>query len=167
MTAVGRTETRVGVGGRRLGSHFVVGVVALAIGMAAAYGLERIGETQQATAAQQTATSRGAAMTTNLSGLWESGLAQQAAMRDQTLIQGRVDSGLARDAITSTAIVHDAWTMRGREMPNHFDALTTSGLAQGAGGATDARSDIGEEMANHLDALISSGLAQQRAIRGS
>lgn len=112
MTVIGRRTTRAQAGGG-VGSYLVVGVVALAIGMAAAYGLLRIGETRGEIEAHPTATEGSALVTANLSGLWESGLAQQHAM-------------------ASAGAFRNARTTRGRKMSNHLDALIVSGLAQQA-----------------------------------
>lgn len=182
MTVLERRAARARRAGAGLWPYLVVGAVALVVGMLAAYGLQRVAATPQP------ATDRGAAATANLAGLWESGLAQQAAIHEQHLLQGRMEAGLVQltaikewhillqgrieaglaqqQAIRGADGFRGAWTMRGKEMTRHVDDLFDSGLAQ-SGQAVPAWFYRGAEMSSHIGGLIESGQAQQAAITGN
>ncbi|MGB8360263.1 MAG: hypothetical protein WCE80_02575 [Acidimicrobiia bacterium] len=164
MTVLERRAARARRAGVDLVPYLVVGAVALVVGMLAAYGLQQVGGAPEPT---QAGADRGAAATVNLAGLWESGLAQQAAIHEQHLLQGRIEAGLAQQqAIGGADGFGEAWTMRGEEMARHVDDLFHSGLAQ-SGQTVSAWFYRGAEMSNHLEGLIESGQAQQAAISGN
>lgn len=186
MTVLERRATRVERVGVGFGSYLVVGLVALVLGMLAAYGLQRAASTP---VLAPTEADRGAAVTTNLAGLWQSGLAQQAVIQEHHLLQGRIEAGLAQQQVMTQryAVIqgriesglaqqaaikaihgfHDAWMMRGEAMTHFVDDLVTSGLAVRDSSFSDAWSQRGAEMSSHLEGLVKSGEAQQAVIAGN
>lgn len=178
MTVLGNRATRVPQAGVGVGVLVTVGLAAVALGLVVGLSLR---ETMDGSSAAAQTTGRATAVSANLTDVWESGLAQQQAMREQvvvletaseiparttaglaqlaaikgqSLLQARIEAGIAqRDALaqrqalvqnriesgraqsramTGTGAFLDAWTMRGRETSKHDDALTSSGLVQGA-----------------------------------
>ncbi|MEA1904002.1 MAG: hypothetical protein U9N56_10790 [Actinomycetota bacterium] len=150
MTVLQRETTASGTEKRSagLGSYFVVGVAALAVGVFGALGIQRVGEASSVSAAQQAATIRATEVGANLDSLWQVGLLQQAAINDAALLQLRIDAGLGQyEAIQENYLLQkrieagllqqqaiDAanadWTTRWSEVDEHLDALVAAGLAQ-------------------------------------
>lgn len=147
-----------GVDVRGIGRYLTVGVASVALGIGLGVGIDRISAAENQTPAHQAMAVRGAAVGEHLDSLWQSGLAQQHAIRDAALLQGRVESGLAQQE----AMFAEAHILQGR---------IESGLAQhdavvSANSAKDAMQMRGAAMADHLDGLIESGKATQNALHG-
>lgn len=170
---------RTGVG---IGVLATVGLVAVAVGLVVGLGLrETLGDPS---AAGQT-TERGTTVTAKLADVWESGLAQQRAMKEQaaaletasetsarttaglaqlaavkgqSLLQNRIEAGIEQRA---------AMVRRQGILQNRIE----SGLAQseamtGTGVFHETWTMRGREMSNHVAALTSSGLVQGASILG-
>lgn len=173
-----REAAGIGFGRVGLGSYLVVGLLAVAVGVGAAIGFNAITGEAEATAAQQAATVRAEGVGENLAGIWQSGLAQSAALEEHAILQGRVEAGLAQAAaiaeqqllqgrieagLAQKEAIHrqnsfsEAWEMRGAEMTRFYGHLVPNSV-------DDAWSMRGEAVTDHLDGLTTSGLAQQEAI---
>lgn len=156
MTVLERRTTRARRAGVGVGSYLVVGAVALVVGMLAALGLQHAGVTS---GPSQEVSDRGTAATAHLAGLWESGLAQQAAIHEQRLLQGRIEAGVAQQ---------QAITQQHSLLPGRIEAGRAQQQAiRGVDGFADAWTLRGAEMSSHRDDLIESGHAQQAAISGN
>lgn len=144
-----------GIDTKGLRAYLVTGAIALVVGVGAAWAYTEL--TTEVPMAPATVDVRSAAIGQHLDELWSSGLAQQAAINQARILQGRVESGLAQQKA-----MQDARVLQGR---------IESGLAQqsaieSARSAHDAMVVRGDAVADHLEGLIESGLAQQAAIAG-
>lgn len=115
-----------------IGRYVFIGLAAFAIGVGAVWGsVTLVGE--DLSPAQQAARIRGSLLPEHLDSIYESGLAQQEAIREAERLQSHIEFGLvAQTALASQRAFKEAWRMRGAEIPNHLDALVASGLAQRA-----------------------------------
>ncbi len=152
--------------GYGIGTYFTVGLAAMALGVGVVWASVQFVGSNDVSAAQQAAVTRGELVDENLESLFRSGLAQQAAARQAAQLQSRIESGLAQQAAVAAAAEQAAIEA------SPFEGRIESGLAQQAaiasaesfGTSWDMR---GTEMANHLDSLVTSGLAQKAAINNS
>lgn len=174
------TREAAGIGTRQfgLGSYIVVGLLAVAVGVGAVAGFNAIAGEAGLSAAQRAAVLRADGVGENLAGLWQSGLAQSAALEEYAVVQSRIEAGVAQSAalaerellqsrveagLAQKAIIEReqafqrAWEMRGAEMTRFYGHLVPNNFD----GAWPMR---GEAMADHVDALTTAGLAQQEAI---
>lgn len=123
-----------------LGSYLVVALVAVAVGVGAAAGFAQVVGEASLTGTHEATVVRGDAVGSNLPELWESGIAQQAAVNEAALMQNRIGVGVIQgQAIQQQALIN---------------ARIDSGLAQQA--------VIHEQQL--LQSRIESGLAQRAAI---
>jgi hypothetical protein len=174
------TSEATGIGIRRfgLGSYIVVGLLAAAVGVGAVTGLNAITGEDEASIAGQAAAVRAEGAGENLAGLWQSGLAQSAAINEYAIVQSRVEAGLAQAAaiaehnllqgrieagLAQKAVIErqrafqEAWEMRGAEMTRVYGHLVPNSFDY-------AWAMRGEAMTDHVSALTSAGLAQREAI---
>lgn len=174
------TRDAAGIGTRHfgLGSYMVVGLLAVAVGVGAVAGLNAISGEAELTTAQRAVAVRAEGVGENLAGLWQSGLAQSAAIEEYAIVQGRIEAGLAQAAaleeyqllqgrieagLAQKAVMErqrafqEAWEMRGAEMTRIYGHLVPNSF-------DEAWSMRGEAMADHLNDLTTSGLAQKEAI---
>ncbi|MEE8376635.1 MAG: hypothetical protein V3S26_09985 [Acidimicrobiia bacterium] len=154
MTAIGKTRGSLASQYQSLGfvKYVGVGIVAVAVGVGAVFGVSTLTGPSEA-AAHRAAFIRGSQVAENVDALTTSGLAQQAAIQSQAVLESRFEAGLAQrtaieqqqllqsriqaglaqaGAIGSARSAQDAWQMRGAAMASHVDELIASGLAQQA-----------------------------------
>ena len=180
--------------GNSVRTYVSVGLVSLAIGIGAVFGVVSIADSaSDVSVAQQAAIDRANQIDDNLDVLVATGLAQQAAMERAAELESRIAAGQVQaEVIASAGAFNGAWRMRGAGMADNLDTLEKVGLAQQAaidqstvlasrvevglvqGAAINSASAFhsawrtrGAGMADNLDTLEKVGLAQQAAIDGS
>ena len=129
MTVLEKKAAR-GVDVRGFASYLAVGVLSVAIGVGVGLGIGVVSEQAFSTPAQQAMVQRAASVGTHLDSIWQTGLAQQKAIKDAALLETRIHTGLAQQqAIQRSGAPRRAMEMRGAAMDEHLDALIRTGAA--------------------------------------
>jgi hypothetical protein len=119
-----------GVDIRGLASYLAVGALSVAIGVGVGLGIGEVSEQALSTPAQQAMVERGAAVGAHLDGIWQTGLAQQKAIKDTVHLEARIHTGLVQQqAIQASEAPRRALEMRGAAMDEHLDTLMRTGIA--------------------------------------